>query len=226
MPNSLIPRTLLITSIVFCAALVLHAQTARAADSTGETADEDRPLNTGEIIEVYKERELGMRLYGQQKYEEAFPHLMAAATRGLKRPQAQVGVMHLNGLGNTKKDTRYAIGWLGVAADGTADSNIKKYFKDIWKQIPEENIPAYESVVDTFVARYGTKANNVVCKRERRVGSRIRDVRCTITDPDGRVVSDMLDEAGRGGPLGSDFGGVPGGGGGTSSGGPGGGGGP
>jgi hypothetical protein len=214
MTHSIFPRILLATSIVLCAASVIYAQTARAAAQATETADDDRPLTTAEIMEVYKESELGMRLYGEKKYDEAFPHLMVAAVRGLKRPQAQVGVMHLHGLGPAKKDTRYAIGWLGVAADGLAHPPIEKYFKDIWKQIPEENVPAYESVINTFVARYGTKANNVNCKRVRRVGSKIREVRCMMTDPNGREVTDMMDEIGRGDGGGvSGFGNVPGGGG-------------
>ena len=214
MTHSIFPRILLATSIVLCAASVIYAQTTRAAAQDGEAADDDQPLTTVEIMEVYKESELGMRLYGEKKYEEAFPHLMAAAVHGLKRPQAQVGVMHLNGLGPAKKDTRYAIGWLGVAADGLADPSIEKYFKDIWKQIPEENVPAYESVINTFVARYGTRANNVNCKRVNRVGSKIREVRCMMTDPNGREVTDMMDEIGRGdGGAVSDFGNVPGGGG-------------
>ena len=173
-------------------------------EAVGITAEaiEDGLLSTSEIYDIYQAREAGMRLYGEKKYDEAFPHLMTAATHGLKKAQAQLGFMHLHGLGSAKKDTRYAVGWLGVAADGLSEAAIDKYFKSIWDQIPEENVPAYQAVVNTFVAKYGTEANNVECYRANKVGSKIRTVRCDITDPDGRLVSDLIDEMGRDADIG------------------------
>ena len=198
MTYSALPRIVLAASIVLCATSITNARYANAEDSAGQQADVLEGLSSDQIHDIYKARALGMKLYGEEKYDEAYPPLMTAATHGLKRAQAQLGIMHLRGLGGAKKDTRYAIGWLGVAADGKSEPAIKKYFEEIWEKIPSENVPAYEKLVDQFVANYGTDANDVNCRRTRNPGSKIRSMRCMITDEDGRVVTDMIDEVTRG----------------------------
>lgn len=108
--------------------------------------------------------------------------------------------MHLNGLGNAKKDTRDAVGWLGVAADGQAPRDIEKVFAAVWERIPEDSQPGYQKLVDAFIARYGTKANDVVCRRVNSPGSKVRQTRCMLTDRNGSVLTDQMEDANRGGP--------------------------
>jgi hypothetical protein len=209
-------RTALVTS---CLVLTGFHHSTLAADevSTPQTAGDVRAM----AGEVYKARALGASLYRDKKYDEAYPYLMTAATHGFKTAQAQLGYMHLGGLGNAKKDTRYAIGWLGVAAEGETDPDIKKLFDDLWKKIPAEQAPAYQKLVDSFVAKYGAAANNVKCARVNKAGSHIRKLRCMIYDPDGRSISDALDDVERtlpGESSGQTLGGRSGAGGGVSGG--------
>lgn len=197
MTKSMLVRLMLAASMVVWATTSIAAEPAavpsdESLDQAPEAAPEDEPLSPKEI---YEARRLGLQLISEKKYEEAYPHLLTAARHGFKRPQAQLGFLHLNGLGDAKKDTRYAIGWLGVAADGLTERPIRKYFKDIWKKIPQEHVPAYQKLVDSFVAKYGTEANDIRCKRVNKRASKIRVVRCELTDPSGALIRDELEDA-------------------------------
>ena len=200
MTYSVSPLIILVALIVVGASSVMLAEAAHAAappDQNYEAFVKDRPLSEPEIYKMYKARELGTLLFGKRKYAEALPHIMTAATHGLRKSQAQLGFMHLHGLGNAKKDTRYAVGWLGVAAEGKSTPEIQHYFEDIWALIPDENVPSYEALVATFVAKFGTEAHNVICRRVNDSGSKITKLRCTLTPADGWLVSDAIDEAHR-----------------------------
>lgn len=215
MTHSALHKFLQVTFTVTCAlSLVGTMHHANAAEERVDDAADG--LTSEEIFEVYKARDLGMNLYAEKKYDEAFPQLMIAATHGLKKAQAQVGVMHLHGLGNVKKDTRFAFGWIGVAAEGRSEREIEKYFKDLWKQIPKEHKASYETVVDRFIEIYGTDATNVDCVHVNAPGSQIRQLQCMLTNSDGRAVSDALRDAARDAEIGGGIGGI----GGTPTGGP------
>ncbi len=197
MTKSMLARFMLAASMAVWATTSIAAEPGaersdESPDRAAESAPEDQTLSPDQI---YEARRLGLQLYSEKKYQEAYPHLMTAAKHGFKRPQAQLGFMHLSGLGNTKKDTRYAIGWLGVAADGLTERPIEKYFNDIWRKIPQEHVPGYQKLVDSFVANYGTDANDIKCERVNKRGSKIRQVRCELTDPNGRPIRDELEDA-------------------------------
>lgn len=147
--------------------------------------------------DLYQARRDGLSLFADNKFDEAYPLLLEAARGGFKQPQARLGFMHINGLGGAKKDSRYALGWLGVAADGRTEPSIKKMFNDVWKRIPEEHQGSYQKVIDQFVDRYGMDATGMKCRRVNRQGSKIRVLNCTLTDPDGALLTDQWDEANR-----------------------------
>ncbi|MAV24569.1 MAG: hypothetical protein CMQ05_00430 [Gammaproteobacteria bacterium] len=166
-----------------------------AADEAAE------PVTMGDFREraddLYQARRDGLSLFADNKFDEAYPLLLEAARGGFKQPQARLGFMHINGLGGAKKDSRYALGWLGVAADGRTEPSIKKMFNDVWKRIPEEHQGSYQKVIDQFVDRYGMDATGMKCRRVNRQGSKIRVLNCTLTDPDGALLTDQWDEANR-----------------------------
>ena len=200
MTYSVSPLIVLVISAVVCAAAVVRPMVVHAADTPNQNYEDfvkAPSLTQPEVQKIYKARELGTILYSEKKYAEALPHIMTAATHGLKKSQAQLGFMHLHGLGNAKKDTRYAVGWLGVAAQGKSTPEISHYYEDIWAQIPIEHVPSYESLVQTFVAKFGARAHNVICRRVNDSGSKITKLRCMLTTADGWLVSDAIDEAHR-----------------------------
>lgn len=190
--------------MIFLTALLWSSLTlAEGAPNANEDATQESTELTVEqqrlqAEALYKARSMGAKLYAAKNYEEALPHLTLAAQNGFKTAQAQLGYMHAAGLGGAKKDARYAIGWLGVAADGVSDPDIKKFFKQTWNKIPKEHRPAYQDLVDTFIVKFGAEAHNVKCNRTNKSGSKIRSLQCMIYDPDGRLVTDTLEEVERG----------------------------
>jgi hypothetical protein len=189
---TLTPTPTLKVTVTAAAVLLVASAWSFAASSDAE--DKSVGGQRLDAAAVYSARTTGLKLYDEKKYEEAFPHLMIAAKRGFKMPQAQLGFMHQQGLGGAKKDTRYAVGWLGVAASGTTEPSIKNYFDNIWDKIPAEHQGSYEKLVGSFVDKYGAEANDVKCQRVNRPGSQIRVLRCQMLDPDGRILTDTLED--------------------------------
>lgn len=179
----------------------LLAATVPVVGGTPNEVNSDAPASVesqvGAIMKVYRSRSEGARLYDARDYDGAYPHLMNAAMHGLKDSQARLGFMHLSGLGPAKKDARLAVGWLGVAADGTTRPDIRKVFKDVYGKIPQAHRTGFDRVIDKFVAAYGSAANDVKCRRVNRKGSKIRVLNCLIADPDGYLVADSLERVAR-----------------------------
>lgn len=133
------------------------------------------------VFQIYESRRKGAWLYQQGKYEEAFPHLLAAARSGFKFAQARVGFLYQQGLG-TPQDPYAAVGWLGLAAEGTSHPEIKNYFRALWARIPEPYVPHLEAVIDDYRGKYSAKANRVGCDMSRKAGSHIRKLTCRFMD--------------------------------------------
>ncbi len=190
------PLLLLFTGLLIIAGCWATAYAAQK-DANADTAKKTKVVEIAQLRraaeKVYKARSEGMRLYADEKYDEAYPHLMLAAQSGLKFPQAQLGFMHVSGLGPAAKDPRLAIGWLGVASAGKTDPSIRKFYKKLLKSVPKDKHPGFQRIVDKFVTNYGTAVNNVQCARVNKAASHIRTLQCTIRDPDGRIVSDIFE---------------------------------
>ncbi|MCY3841257.1 MAG: hypothetical protein OXH09_21860 [Gammaproteobacteria bacterium] len=133
------------------------------------------------VFQIYESRRKGSWLYRQRKYEEAFPHLLAAARSGFKFAQARVGFLYQQGLG-TPQDPYAAVGWLSVAADGTTHPEIRNYFKNLWERIPEAYVPTMEAVVDHYREQYSSKAHRVGCDMSFQAGTHIKKLTCRFMD--------------------------------------------
>lgn len=114
------------------------------------------------------------------RYKDAFPYLLASAKRGFKIAQAQVGYIYLTGQGVVKPSKATAIAWLGVAASPRSDPEIKNYYKDLLKTIPEELKPKVEELVQSFIDTYGPKATGMSCIHVRRAGTHVSDLKCNF----------------------------------------------
>ncbi|MCY4143088.1 MAG: hypothetical protein OXG08_05280 [Gammaproteobacteria bacterium] len=122
----------------------------------------------------------GEYYYRIGRYKEAFPYLLASAKRGFKVAQAQVGYIYLTGQGAIKPSKATALAWLGVAASPKSDPEIKNYYKDLLKTIPEHLKPKIEQVVQAFIDKYGTKATGMSCDHVRRAGTHVSDLKCNF----------------------------------------------
>lgn len=114
------------------------------------------------------------------RYKDAFPYLLASAKRGFKIAQAQVGYIYLTGQGVVKPSKATALAWLGVAASPRSDPEIKNYYKDLLKTVPDELKPKVEELVQTFIDTYGPKATGMSCIHVRRAGTHVSDLKCNF----------------------------------------------
>ena len=142
------------------------------------TVTAERLLSPKERRRIYRDLARGKRLFAKQKVDQAFPYLLEAAQRGFKDSQVRVGYIYLRGLGEVAKDSEQAVGWLGVASDGTTSPTIRNYFNDIWKRIPDRHVPYFQEVVEDYRSRYGRRATGVVCKMSRPLDSHVKQFGC------------------------------------------------
>lgn len=131
--------------------------------------------------QTYVARGKGSCLYRRGDFEGAFPYLLAAAKRGFKFAQARVGFLYQQGIG-VAQDPYAAVGWFAVAAEGRTHPEIRDYFKDVWRRIPEKYLPQFEAVAEEYRTRYGTKANRVACDMDRAMGSYMVRLTCRFID--------------------------------------------
>ena len=171
-----------------------------AEGDSGELADEG--LRSSEVEEVivtaerpepgivlpieymqqtYEARGKGSCLYQRGNYEEAFPYLLAAAKRGFKFAQARVGYLYQQGIG-VAQDPYAAVGWFAVAAEGRTHPEIRSYFKDVWRRIPEEYLARFEAVAEEYRTEYGATAHRVACDLDRALGSYLPKLTCRFAD--------------------------------------------
>jgi hypothetical protein len=124
----------------------------------------------------------GARLYRAGKYEEALPYLLVAAKRGFKLSQARVSYIYHQGFGDIPRDAEAAIGWLGAAASPTSNPEIRNYFKRFRAGLPVEYHAVFDSIVEDYVARYGSKAVGMDCTNTRQAGTHISNLKCDFKD--------------------------------------------
>lgn len=131
--------------------------------------------------QTYDSRGKGACFYRKGRYEEAFPYLQAAARKGFKLAQARLGFLYQQGLG-TDRDPYAAVGWYSVAAVGTTLPEIRNYFTDVWRRIPEEHQPRFEAVVKEYRANYSARHHRVDCDFSHRLGTFQKQLTCRFRD--------------------------------------------
>ena len=146
------------------------------------TAPQTEKLTIIEMESIYDSQELGSNHFRRRNYEEAFPHLLATARRGFKTSQARLGYMYLHALGGVDYDPIKGVGWLAVAADPETVPWIRRYFKKIWKIVPEQYVADLTKVTEAYKKRYGRGATGVNCNRNRRAGTHQVQLTCLFDD--------------------------------------------
>lgn len=131
--------------------------------------------------QTYEARGKGACFYQRGKYEEAFPYLLAAAKRGFKFAQARVGYLCERGIG-VSQDPYAAVGWYAVAAQGRTHPEIRSYFRDVWRCIPEKHLLRFVAVAEEYRTTYGARANRVTCDMDRAMGSYLPKLTCRFMD--------------------------------------------
>ena len=134
----------------------------------------------------------GWWYYRQGRYDKAFPLILEAAKVGFKKHQARVSYLYAMGLG-TPRNTEAAVGFLGIAAKHPTHPEIFNAFKDVWRRVPEEHRPRFQAIIDDYESRYGSRASRVLCNRDRRTGTWMRDLRCEFAEmtPGAGAITDL-----------------------------------
>jgi len=167
------------------------------------TGERQQDINPVVMSEIYNSNGKGGWLYRKGRYEEAFPHLLAAAQQGFKLAQARVSYLYQRGLG-VPRDAEAAIGWLGVAATPATSPEVRDYYKRVLAHFPESYGPRIEEIVEFYIAKYGSDATRVDCENTRLAGTHISRLKCDFRDaPDYRDVLDSGDLPAFTPPIGS-----------------------
>ena len=198
MPTTPLPRLAAIVAILMAIGSVgventdgidpITASQAGFQDVDDEVIVTGRPLDRHKVVSletmmgIYQSRQQGSILYRQQRYADALPYLLAAARRGFKFAQARVGFILQQGPDGVPKDPEAAVAWLGVAATNPTHPEIRNYFNDVWKRIPDHHRGALQDTIDDYVERYGARANRVACDMSHKAGTWIKPLTCRFQD--------------------------------------------
>lgn len=149
--------------------------TADPGDGTAETI-------AMMMLDTHLSNERGRQLYLQRRYDEAAPHLLAAAKRGFKMAQARLGEILVLGLGDIEQDIAAGMGWMGVAASGTTMPSVRSRLNELRSHVPPELHPRLETIIAAYTAQYGSEATGVNCLRGKQAGTYLTKIRCNFAD--------------------------------------------
>ena len=134
------------------------------------------------MLDTHLSNERGRQLYLQHRYDEAAPHLLAAAKRGFKMAQARLGEILVLGLGDIDQDIAAGMGWMGVAASGTTMPSVRSRLNELRSHVPPELHPRLATIIAAYTAQYGSEATGVNCLRGKQAGTHLTKIRCNFAD--------------------------------------------
>ncbi|MBX2847958.1 MAG: hypothetical protein KTR16_06550 [Acidiferrobacterales bacterium] len=121
-----------------------------------------------------------IRLYKAEKYAEAYPIVSELSQWGIKDAQAILGGMFLKGE-HVDQSTERGLLWLGVAKEESNQKSAAKSFDYVYEQLSPEHKAYMDQKVTEHIAKFGSKAQHIKCKRESEVGSNLKTMRCDKT---------------------------------------------
>lgn len=149
--------------------------TADADDGTAETI-------AMMMLDTHLSNERGRQLYLQHRYDEAAPHLLAAAKRGFKMAQARLGEILVLGLGDIEQDVAAGMGWMGVAASGTTMPSVRNRLNELRSHVPPELHSRLDGIIAAYTVQYGSEATGVNCLRGKQAGTHLTKIRCNFAE--------------------------------------------
>lgn len=134
------------------------------------------------MLDTHLSNERGRQLYLQHRYDEAAPHLLAAAKRGFKMAQARLGEILVLGLGDVEQDVSSGMGWMGVAASGTTMPSVKSRLNELRSHVPPELHSRLDGIIAAYTAQFGSEATGVNCLRGKQAGTHLTKIRCNFAE--------------------------------------------
>ena len=142
-----------------------------------------------EMEQIYRQKSSASRNFKIGKYEEAFPELLQLAKLGFKDAQARVGYLFLHGLGGQQKSNLKALGWLGVASQGTTRPQYRNIFKQMMSEVPEEQQSLVDYVVADYREKFDSKKLGIECWHSN--VNHVRQFTCRFNDEMFKYYNDM-----------------------------------
>jgi TPR repeat protein len=144
---------------------------------TSITAIAKAPLDPNFAL---KREAVGIKLYRQGHYQQAFEYLSQLAPWGYKDSQYILAFMFLKGQ-HVQQSTLVGMGWLAVAAE----SGIKQWtmlYQQLYQSASEQQQRQFEKVAEVFIQRYGMKTQRVSCRKTQVYPSKKWQIACTKGD--------------------------------------------
>lgn len=180
---------------IFCLLLLSIVGTASAQSGIGSTNnaklqkyveynDKNISITSADGIATFKslrdlddELKQGIEYYKANKYAEAYTVFSELSQWGVKEAQAILGGMFIQGQ-YVDRSTERGLAWLGVAKEVRTQRSASKMYKHVYKQLNAEQQKYIDQMVDSYIAKYGAKAQNVNCSRRTYAGSNIPETSC------------------------------------------------
>ena len=139
---------------------------------------------TFEVEEFNRATELSASAVQSKNYDRAFEYLETASKLGNKISQYTLALLYMEGLG-VQQDYTQAYLWLNVASE-VNEKRWRKVRDEIHNALSEEQIAALTPLVNTYIEKYGEKAQEVSCYKRKATGSNRRLMQCTKYRTPGR----------------------------------------
>ena len=151
--------------------LIIAALTCSLSTLTANAA------TTFEVAEFNRATEFGLSALQGKNYDRAFVHLEEASKLGNKISQFSLALLYIEGLG-VKQDYTEAYLWLNVAAEAK-DKKWRKVRDQIKNSLTQEQVAALKPLVNEYIEKYGSKAQDVKCYKKAATGTNRKLMQCT-----------------------------------------------
>ena len=99
------------------------------------------------------------KLYGEGRYDEAYPLLLDLAKRGFKESQSRLAYILFTGTEKVEKSNLRALGWLGTAAYGETQPQFRVLFKKYMREVPVGVRPTVDAVLAGYRKEFDSSAH-------------------------------------------------------------------
>ena len=111
-----------------------------------------------------------------KEYKKAFGNFIKASKLGHKNAQYSLALMYMEGKG-TPQDYAQAYLWLNVAAEAK-EKRWRKMRNKIRKALSTKQQQDLQPHVDSYIAKYGAKTQEIRCAKLKKIGSHTKHMEC------------------------------------------------
>jgi len=122
----------------------------------------------------------GAKFYQKEKYEKAYPIFAELSQWGIKSAQSLLGTMYIQGQ-HVGPSIERGLAWLGVANELGGYKSSKANFDYVYNQLNDEQKKIIDVKVQSYIAKFGAKTQNITCKKKKGLGSNIPVQACSKT---------------------------------------------